>query len=58
MTRTPETVSSTPGLEAETETLIPWGLFHKGAKNNYGRLDWESHFSTTLNNPRPNGKQG
>ena len=42
----------------QNRTLIPWGLTHTGAKNNYGRLDWDGYFSTTLTNPKPNGKQG
>ncbi|KAK2119400.1 DNA (cytosine-5)-methyltransferase 1 [Saguinus oedipus] len=44
-------------------TLIPWCLPYTGNWHNhwaglYGRLEWDSCFSTTATNPEPMGKQG
>jgi len=47
----------------QTNTIIPWGLPHTSNRHNnwaglYGRLEWDGHFSTTVTNPEPMGKQG
>jgi hypothetical protein len=48
------------------DPLKPWCLHskdsaaarHRGWKGLYGRVDWNSHFATTLTEMSPMGKQG
>jgi DNA (cytosine-5)-methyltransferase 1 len=49
--------------DKQENTLIPWCLPHTSNRHNqwsglYGRLEWDNHFSTTVTNPEPMGKQG
>ena len=58
-----ESTKDTKCTERQSNTLIPWCLPHTSNKYNnwaglYGRLVWDGHFSTTVTNPEPMGKQG
>jgi DNA (cytosine-5)-methyltransferase 1 len=50
-------------MDRQDYTLIPFALVHKAKnhsqwKNCYGRVHWDTYFSTTTTNIHPEGKQG
>ncbi len=50
-------------IDRQTNTLLPWAMVHTGYRNNgwlgcYGRVSFDSYFSTTITLPHPESKQG